>query len=140
MNREEKARFGGGLLSVVMVLVILLLSVFAALAMTASFSRTRLADRAETAAAAYYAAEKECAEKAAEVSGLLANGEDLKGLCEIQQSPDGQLLVFISPIDENRQLEMVYLAGEDGSMTFLKKTSVTVTRWEEDFLDVWTGN
>lgn len=136
---ERKTGFGGGLLPVVMVLVILLLSVFGVLAVASSSSRTRLADRAETAAAAYYAAERNCAETAAEAASLLAEGKDPEGLCEVQATADGRLLTFVSPIDENRQLEMIYLAGENGRMTFLKKTSVTVTQWEEDFLDVWTG-
>lgn len=136
---ERKTGFGGGLLPVVMVLAILLLSVFGVLAVASSSSRTRLADRAETAAAAYYAAERNCAETAAKAASLLAEEKDPEGLCKVQMTADGRLLTFVSPIDENRQLEMIYLAGENGRMTFLKKTSVTVTQWEEDFLDVWTG-
>lgn len=139
MNRERKIQFGGGLLSVVTVLVILLLSVFGALALTAASSRTKLADRAEAAAATYYAAEKVCAEAAAEVSVLLDAGKNAEHLCQVQETENGQLLTFVSPIDDNRQLEMTYLVSESGSMTLLKKVSVTVTRWEEDFLDVWTG-
>lgn len=138
----------GGILSVLMVLVILMLSSFAALAWLAADREEKMALRAETAAVAYYAADQRCEELLFEAAGVVASMEEdcLAALSQLEgatvDSHQGQItLTLVVPVDNTRQIRAVVQVDplSEKPLTVVSRAVETTVSWEEEMLDIWDG-
>ena len=138
MSGRRTFRFGGGLISVFMVLLVLMLSTFAALSWMTASSEEKLASRAEQAASDYYRAVGAAAQDAGQAAFFAERGdsESLAALGEL----DGNILTLVHPVDDRRQLRTVYRIGKSAPyLSLLSQTVESTAEWEEESLNLWTG-
>ena len=146
--REMRIR-PGGILSVLMVLVILMLSSFAALAWIAADGEEKMALRAETAAVDYYAADRRCEELLFEAAGLVSSQREdaITALAALEgasvESDGGEItLTLVVPVDDTRQIRAVVQVdpASEQPLEGVTRAVETTVQWEEEILDIWDGN
>ena len=144
--REMRIR-PGGILSVLMVLVILMLSSFAALAWIAA-GEEKMALRAETAAVDYYAADRRCEELLFEAAGLVSSQREdaITALAALEgasvESDGGEItLTLVVPVDDTRQIRAVVQVdpASEQPLEVVTRAVETTVQWEEEILDIWDG-
>ena len=138
MSERRTFRFSGGLISVFMVLLVLMLSTFAVLSWVTAASEEKLAGRAEQAASDYYQAVAAAADDAGQAAFLAEQG-DLEGLAALGEL-DGGVLTLVHPVDDRRQLRTVYRIEKSAPyLALLSQTVESTAEWEEESLNLWAG-
>ena len=138
MSGRRTFRFGGGLISVFMVLLVLMLSTFAVLSWVTASSEEKLADRAERAASDYYRAVGAAAQDAGQAAFFAEQG-DSEGMAALGEL-DGDILTLVHSVDDRRQLRTVYRIGKSAPyLSLLSQTVESTAEWEEESMNLWTG-
>ena len=122
---KKKASFGTtmGVSSIIAILVILVLVVFSALAITTSKADLRLSQKTSDGVKAYYEADSVAEDRMAEVAAVASSGsgnwaQELSGAgYTVSPADGGTLIEYTVPIDDNRNLNVRLFADESGKLT-----------------------
>lgn len=144
-NRRFTVGINVGTASLVLILSVLVLSVFAVLTLVSSENEKKLAEKHADTIRGYYAADCVGEETLARIRELAAQG----GPGAVQSAlPDGVRAVikegrlyiaFKTAIDNNRAISVVAVI-ENGLVDVLSKQVVSLGDWNpNDRLNVWTG-
>jgi Tfp pilus assembly protein PilX len=149
-NRAARSPIGTGMISILMVLIVLLLTAFAALSYTTARAEARLTDKTLTAVTDYYAADAQ-AERllfrietmASETANFAELAEQLAGTDGVSLSLEGSVCTAdcIIPVDDARQIRMVLrITGKDGAgVEVLSRKIESTAVWEDENINLWDG-
>lgn len=142
----RSAGIGGSL--ILIIFIILTITVFSVLTLVSSQNEIGNVRKTSEAATAYYNAEKEAAEKTAEIKGAVSGIDDIQSIADISLekgafasvAPDGVNISFKVKIDDNRSIETVLLA-ESGSINVVSQKIVSDKEFIiDDDLPIWDGS
>jgi hypothetical protein len=135
---SKKGTFGTtmGVTSIIAILVVLVLIVFAALSITTSKADLNLSERTAEMTTEYYAADSAAEEKVAEVAEAVRGGAGWQGTLGDEYSvteEDGRTVVsYDVPIDENKALSVRLGVSAGGD--------VSRELWQVHSTSEWSGN
>ena len=133
---KKKASFGTtmGVSSIIAILVILVLIVFAALSITTSKADLGLSQKTSNGVKAFYEADATAEDMMAEVAEAISS-DALSGLpsdYEVSKSENSTLISYTVPIDDNRNLSVSLKADGDGKLTRELWQVVPAREWVPD--------
>lgn len=145
-TNSKKGKFGTtmGVTSIIAILVILVLVVFAALSYTTAKADYHLSKKTAEVTAAYYEADTRAEElvstiaRAAWFSDWRSSFPELIVPTEgetapvLSEEPDGAHISFTEKIDETQELQVELLVSEDGKVSRLKWQVAPTGAWEPD--------
>ena len=137
---KRKISFGTsmGVSSIIAILVILVLVVFAALSITTSTADLRLSQKTSDSIKAYYEADAVAEDKMAEIDALLKmdsswQAEAQKAGFAVSMGEHGETLVsYTVPVDEYRNLDVELLVSGNGKLSRLVWQTVPAKAWVPD--------
>jgi hypothetical protein len=125
-----------GVTSIIATLVILVLIVFAALALTTARADLNLSKKMAEATSEYYAADAEAEDRIAEVARAARDDAEWRDRLGdgyvVTEEGGASLVAYEVPIDENRALSVRLRVAEDGA--------VSRERWQVRQTGEWTGD
>ena len=131
MDKREPLTLPPGGSSLLVILAVLCLTVFALLGLSTAQAGKRLSDRSAEATAAYYRADAQ----AEEILARLRRGE----IPQQVEMADG-VYSYTCPISDTQQLQVSLRLEEDGACTVLRWQSVSTAQWQpEEDLELWDG-
>jgi hypothetical protein len=123
-----------GVTSIIAILVILVLIVFAALSITTAKADLNLSQRTANAATAFYKADSEAEDRFAEVTEAVKNGDawrnELPGDYTTESVDDGITVSYEVPVDDHKALYVRLLVTEDGAVARALWQVRATTEWE----------
>ena len=136
---KKKASFGTtmGVSSIIAILMMLVLVVFAALSITTSKADLRFSEKTADSLKAFYEADAAAEDKMAEVADAIAQGGNWRAVLSendfsISSANSGTLIAYTVPIDENRNLSIRLLADNEGKLTRKLWQVVPAKEWVPD--------
>lgn len=137
----KKGRHGTpmGVPSIIAILVILVLVVFSALALTTSNADLKLSEKTAVSVRDYYEADSSAEIMMATAVKAVRTGKTggLPAGMALKKVDEGAQVVYNVPIDEGRELSVELLITEDGKVTRKLWQVITTAEWNPDMsLDV----
>lgn len=126
-----------GVSSIIAILVILVLVVFSALSIVTSKADLTLAQKTADGVMAFYSADAAAEDKMAEVAAAIQADDGWRASLSqngyaISSATGGTLIAYTVSIDENRNLNVELLAGENAGLTRKLWQVVPAKEWAPD--------
>ena len=141
-TKAKKRSFGTtmGVTSIIAILVILILIVFAALSITTSNADLNLSKKTAVATKAYYEADTNAEKILADIHEKVSNSDDWVSAIYVQSvyqatiepADGGQSVKYSVTIDENKDLHVELLVAADGKITRKEWRVMPSGEWTPD--------